>query len=210
MNLYLVRHGKTGAKESNKQQTPTLHLSEEGRLQAIAVAKRLEKEKIDVVISSKWCRAFETAAIISKRIGLDTKTSEWIHEKKYNPCLYEVDLDSRLFMEYLSAAKKFEKDLDWRFDGAGESTRDLIVRVRKFQNYLIKNYINQNVLVVSHGLFIRAFIILAILGEKYDDDIFYQIYTSISINNAGVSYLDYSIDRNRWGLIYFNDHLHVE
>lgn len=209
MNLYLVRHGKTNAKENNRKQAPTSPLSDEGKKQASAVAERLTKEQIDVIISSKWDRAYQTAEAVAKKLEMKFETVEGIHEKEHNPDIYGVDLDSELFKRYSNEIENFDSDIDWKFDGIGESLRDLINRAKKFQGYLTKKYKDKNVLVVSHGQFIRAFVILSILGESYDDKTFYKIYTSMTISNTGISLFEYFPDRDHWELIYLNDHLHT-
>ncbi len=210
MNLYLVRHGKTDAKENNRKQAPTSPLSEEGKKQALAVAERLAKEKIDVIISSKWDRAYQTAEAVANKLKLKLETIEGIHEKEHNPDIYGIDLDSILFKKYSEEVEKFENNLDWKFDGKGESIRDLINRAKKFQSYLIKKYKDENVLVVSHGQFIRAFVIFSLLGEDYNDKTFYKMYTSITTSNTGVSLFEYFPERKHWELIYLNDHLHIK
>jgi len=209
MKLYLARHGKSNAREVNKRQSPSSPLSEEGKKQASALAKRMAKEKIDVIISSKWDRAYQTAEIVSKKLKIKLETIEGIHEKEQNPKLEGVSFESDVHKRYTEEIEKYEKNLNWKFDGEGESTRDLINRARIFQRHLIENHKDQDVLIVSHGLFIRAFVILALLGEDYDDNTFYRIYTSISTSNAGVTLLEYIPIRKHWELVYLNDHLHI-
>ncbi len=209
MNLYLVRHGKTDAKENNKKQDPTTPLSVEGIKQAEAVADRLLKEQVDVLISSKWDRAYQTAEFISKKLSLDLTTTEGIQEKEHNPIIYGVDRNSEVFKKFNEESETLGNNLDWKFEGKGESVRDLINRAIKFQKYLIDNYSDKNVLVVSHGQFIRAFTIISLLGLDYNDETFYKLYTSISPSNTGITHFEYDTERDHWELVYFNDHLHI-
>lgn len=208
--VYLVRHGRSAAHDSDKRQSPDSPLGEEGLKQARALAERMAKEKIDVVISSKWDRAFQTAEVVSKKIGIKLETIEGIHEKEQNPNLYGADLASEIHQRYMTEVKEFGDDLDWKFDGQGESLRDLIKRVVKFKSHLVSMHKHENVLVVSHGLFIRTFVILALLGDKYGDKTFYRIYTSLSCANTGISLLEFLPDKKHWELRYFNDHVHIK
>jgi len=156
MRLYLVRHGKSNAKEINKRQTLKSPLNEEGRKQAAALADRMSEEKVGVIISSKWNRAFQTAKIVSKRFKLTFEAIDGIHKKEQSPKLDGVSFESDTHKRYTEAVEKYEANLNWKFEGTGESIRDLINRTRDFQNHLVKVHSSESVLVVSHGLFIRA------------------------------------------------------
>lgn len=63
--LTLIRHGITDWNVTGKFQGHTdTPLSEEGRLQAQALAKHLKKAKVDLIYSSSLSRALETAKIV--------------------------------------------------------------------------------------------------------------------------------------------------
>ena len=72
MLLYIVRHGDPDY--------ATDTLTERGRLQAEAVAKRLAASGIDRVFTSPMGRARETAEPTCKLLGIDYTVEEWAHE----------------------------------------------------------------------------------------------------------------------------------
>ena len=72
MLLYIVRHG-----EPNYE---TDCLTENGRLQAEAVGKRIAASGIDVIYSSPMGRARETAAPACRLLGLPCNIEDWTHE----------------------------------------------------------------------------------------------------------------------------------
>lgn len=72
MLLYIIRHGEPDY--------GTDSLTELGKLQAEAVAKRLQKSGINAVYTSPFGRAIQTAEPTCRLLGLDYKTEEWIHE----------------------------------------------------------------------------------------------------------------------------------
>lgn len=208
--IFLVRHGESADHEIKKRQTPTSKLGVNGIKQARALAKRLTKEKIDVILASHWDRANETAEIVGKKLKIKVENYPGIHEKEQNPIVLGVDIDSDIQRRYESEADKYGWNLDWKFEGKGESLRDLIKRAQKFQKHIFNSHKNQSVLVVSHGLFIRAFVITTLLNGKFDDETFLRLYYCFSTNNTGITLLEYNPERKRMELKYMNDHLHLK
>src|SRR3989344_9303834 len=125
MKLYLVRHAKSRAMENNERQSSQSPLSDEGRKQATALAKRIAREKIDMIISSKWDRAYQTAEIVSEILKLKFETIEGIHEKEQSPDLEGASFKSSIHKRYTEEIGKYESNLNWRFDAKSESVRDL-------------------------------------------------------------------------------------
>jgi probable phosphomutase (TIGR03848 family) len=82
--LLLLRHavtGQTGARLSGW--TPGLHLSEEGREQAKALAERLGPVPIDAVYASPLERCRETAEVVADASGLKVETVDDLGEVRY-------------------------------------------------------------------------------------------------------------------------------
>ena len=100
MKIIIIRHGET---EENKKgivqgQIPG-HLSELGKEQAKKVAKRLSKEKINVIYSSDLDRAKNTAQEIAK-----------FHKKT----LFELKQELRERNWGNLQGKRKEKGISWR------------------------------------------------------------------------------------------------
>ena len=72
MLLYIVRHGDPNYKDDC--------LTDFGKIQAEAVAKRMRDSKIDVIYSSPMGRAIETAEPTCRLLGLPYHIEEWTHE----------------------------------------------------------------------------------------------------------------------------------
>lgn len=210
MKIFLIRHGKSDAHEENRRQSPASPLGQEGIRQAHAASRRMAKEQIDVILSSKWDRAKQTASIISQKLEIPIELFEGIHEKEQNPSLYGVEMTSKIQARYQKESDNAQDNLDWKFEGQGESMRELIKRAADFMNHLKKHHKRHTVLAVSHGLFIRSVVILALLGEKYDEKSFAKIFRSMTISNTSVTLLEYDPRRNHWELRYLNDHLHIK
>ncbi len=91
MKLYFVRHAESEANLNNAYNYDRDSLSPLGRRQAKAIAKRLSKIPIDLILSSDLIRAEETAAIISKAIGVKTRLRIF-----FSPSLAQDDFQWRI------------------------------------------------------------------------------------------------------------------
>jgi probable phosphoglycerate mutase len=78
-----------------------VHLNEEGKAQAEALAERLERVSIDAIYSSPLERTVETALPLSRRLGLEIHASEK---------LAEIDIGDWSGMEF----KQLTNDPLWR------------------------------------------------------------------------------------------------
>ena len=92
MKIYLVRHGKTDYSEKNTKiyqgfGVNLAPLSASGIAQIQKTAKDPRLKKARLIVSSPYTRALQTAAILSKELGLDiaveTDLHEWIADKRY-------------------------------------------------------------------------------------------------------------------------------
>src|SRR4051812_41703851 len=83
--LYLVRHGETDWNRARRIQGSTdIPLNDTGRAQATATGRLLARRQWDAVVASPLSRAVETAALISREIGLGTPELEHaIAERNY-------------------------------------------------------------------------------------------------------------------------------
>ena len=207
MRVYLVRHGQSIAHDTGKRQSPDSPLSEKGIAQALSLARKIKKWDVsfDKVFSSDLARAKQTAEIIAKGLNCPVEIFAGIHEKEQNPDLYGLDTNSKLHEENVRAYEKHLKDLDYKFLGKGESVREVVARAMKFKKHLLRMHLDQDVLVVSHGIFIRSFIVSCILGDNYHDSSLAELYTALDIGNTGVSLLEYRRGKGSWRVIYLNN-----
>jgi broad specificity phosphatase PhoE len=209
MKVFLIRHGVTNEASANKRQFPESPLSEEGIKQARAAAKRLLKEPIEVVLSSHWPRAKETAEIITSEIDKPLEILPGIYEKETNPILHGVSINDPLHLEHDEKLKENFGNLDWKFRDEGESMREVLQRTSKFRDLLIEAYSTKDVAVVSHWGFIRSFITTAILGDEYGDKDALNLLMALRISNTGITLMEYYPESKLWEIRYLNDHFHL-
>ncbi|MDO8504025.1 MAG: histidine phosphatase family protein [bacterium] len=209
MKVYIVRHGQTEEHAKQRRQTPDSRLSREGEKQVEGVARRLSGEEVDLILSSKWPRASRTAEIIAKKIGKPLEFLDYIHETEEHPDLGGVKWGSAIDKQYEKDSLKNLNNLDWKFRGRGESLKEVNKRAMKFKKHLEKAHLGQNLVVVTHGNFIRSLVSLCILGEKFDKNSFVRLWLSFHFTNTGISLLEYKEEERRWSIRYLNEHAHL-
>lgn len=209
MLLFLARHACSDAPK-DRWQYPNSKLGQIGKKQAEILGKKSRFAKVDKIFSSEWDRSKETAEIISNKRDVDLEILDYIHERKQSPKIYGSPRDSAISKEYVKEYYSNYKDLDWKFKKEEESIREVIKRASKFSEFLVNNYKDDHILAVSHDIFIRSFISLALLGKDYDDKTMIKFISSLSINYTGVSLLIYNKERNNWKINYINDYSHLK
>lgn len=158
MHVYFVRHGETHLNRKHIHQSPNTPLSETGREQASSTAEILRTVNPDILISSEYTRALETARIIGLRVGLTPVT---------NGLFYEVERPSKLFhkstvsletlwYELRSVLKR--NDPSWRYYDA-ENFTDISNRAKRALTYIESlREKHQSVIIVSHTVFINVMV----------------------------------------------------
>ncbi|MCX7928333.1 MAG: histidine phosphatase family protein [Patescibacteria group bacterium] len=209
MRVYLIRHGQSQARVTGNRQGPKTPLSEEGVLQSRKVAEVLAKFELSLILSSPWERALQTAKIISDVIRLPVEVVNYIHERKLHPNLYYASLDSDINRSYVEKLHANYTDFNWKFKGKGESVAQVYKRAMRFKKHILKNYRSENILVVTHGVFLFCFIMVAILDNKFDEKMLMKLLTQFVYTNTGISLLEYEKETNKWRLKYFNDINHL-
>ncbi|MDQ2648081.1 MAG: histidine phosphatase family protein [Actinomycetota bacterium] len=166
MELLLIRHGLPmrvdGVDGAGPADPP---LAPRGLEQAHALADWLLDERVDAVWSSPMRRAFETAAPLAARLGLDVVVDEDL-------CEYDRDATSYIPLEELKAAK------DPRWYEVPERPEHFQAQVVAAVERIVEAHPSQRVAVVCHGGVINAYT-GAVLG--LDEPLwFLPQYTSIS------------------------------
>lgn len=200
MKLIIVRHGETlWNREMRLQGQKDIPISGKGLHQARMLAKRLSKEKIDVIYTSKLKRAVKTADEIKKF----HKNARLIKEKSLNEMSWGIW--ERLKMDYIK--KKYrqihEKREKNKFNfkiPKGESPKMLKIRIKKILNKIIRQNKGRNVLIVGHGGVNRT--ILGILLKWSNEKIL-----SVRLNNASITILNIKNNKARMNLFDSSHHL---
>lgn len=154
--FYLIRHGKTDYSQRGQKiyqgfGTNLAPLAPQGIEQIKATARDGRLRGADLILSSPYTRALQTAAILSKELGaeivVETGLHEWLANKNY---LYETQGRAEAaYQEFVSCGGVYPagRQRDWE-DAALLRSRLLEV-LRRYRRY-------NKVLVACHGMLIHA------------------------------------------------------
>ena len=152
--LYLIRHGANDLQESGilAGWIPGVHLSQEGRAQAEALAQRLNSVEIEAIYASPLDRTLETAEIIAAPHRLPVVVREKLGEVRFGR--WDGQPLERLRRRRLWRAAQFAPSMV-RFPG-GESLREMQTRVVAELEDLRSQHHQQTIVIVSHADVIKA------------------------------------------------------
>lgn len=198
--LYLIRHGET---EWNRQRRTQgcgndLSLSQNGLLQAKALANRLKNISVDTIYSSDLKRAYETAFEISKTIELPVNTSPGLREMNLG-CFEGLTFDE-IERQYKEVFEIWRSNPKETIIPEGEALITLQERISSEIDEIIQEHDGKNIIVVSHGISIKMLILKVLCMDISNHD-------RIRLDNAGISIIEYR--GNRPVLTLLNDICHL-
>lgn len=157
--FYIVRHGETqanidGVIQGHSIDTP---LTVEGIKKVKEVAKELGKINFDIAYSSDIFRAVRTAEIIALEHKLAIQTTQLLRERRYGK--FEGK-STELLKDLNKLIDTFSEDerVRYKIDKNAESDEELVVRFITFLREVAIHYPKKQILVVSHGGIMRAFL----------------------------------------------------
>lgn len=158
MKIIFIRHGEPDYSPCDLrgfigQGRDLAPLTQEGVAQAEKVSINNLLEGSEIIVSSPYTRALQTAAILSKNTGLDLRVEVDLHEFIPDRTFqYKGEEESYLlhkdFWDYKGVHPE-EDEKKW------ESIDEIISRI----NPVLERYLNYNkIIVVAHGGVIRRFV----------------------------------------------------
>lgn len=206
MKVYFVRHGESEFNAKELWQHGDVVLSEKGKKQAEFLAKRLSKIPIDLIVSSSYVRAKETAEIINKKLKKRIVFTELAGEKRMPKESIGKYAFSDEVAEIKNAMIKNANNPLWRYSDE-ENFTEFKNRIERFFNYL-NSLKEENVLVVSHGGPIRMTVLFMMLDNKINPELYYKFIELFRIKNTGLTMCERE-ENGHWNLWVFNDHAHL-
>lgn len=209
--IFLVRHGEA---EHNLKVPPRLYrgslaeLTPLGHQQAKSIAERAAELPIDALISSNMVRAMQTAEYISGRIDRSTIKVDLFVEVRSPPELEgKVWLDpdvQRIHDQWGTTKYSHQRVLK------GENYPDILHRGYHALQYL-EDRPEENIMVVTHGLFKRVLVGIVLLGDAISASALRTMEYTLRTVNTGLTELRYDPDDeySKWSMMTWNDRAHL-
>ncbi|MGI6344258.1 MAG: histidine phosphatase family protein [Bacillota bacterium] len=204
--VVLIRHGETRQNRAGIMQgRMDVPLSDVGQRQAEALGRHLgSKYRLDRLYSSQLLRAQMTAKAIQRHQDCELVIC---------PELREIDVGRWQGLSYRQAREQFPDEWaaletdPWNMQRpAGESYREVSQRVLAWLTETVERAADrqQTVAIVTHGMPVRAILAHALGACPV------AIGLALTVDNTGVSLLEYSHEKERWQVRTVNCTCHLE
>lgn len=153
--IHLLRHGQTDWNLERRVQGQTnSQLTELGRQQARDASSKLKDIPIDHAFSSSSTRALETAQLILQGRGIKLQSHDALREIRLGE--WEGNLYDDIKERDPDSYHKFWQDPSQFNVPGAETFHQLQERALKIVNELADKHHGRNILIVSHGAFIKS------------------------------------------------------
>jgi broad specificity phosphatase PhoE len=209
--VYFVRHGESDFNAGGViKDESEIALTELGHQQAEFVGKRAMQLNPEIIISSTLLRARQTAQHIADATGKEIETSDLLVERRYpsgnigltnqHPEVKEIE---RLMITGFSDGIRHSDE---------ELFQDLKERAIKALEFLEARQ-EQTIVVVTHGIFLRVLLSVAIFGKEVSIEHMGKIINAFKTKNTGITLLEYNTNEldslGSWSVRAWNDHAHL-
>ncbi|MEG0562608.1 histidine phosphatase family protein [Anaerorhabdus sp.] len=154
--FYFVRHGETDYENRNTLiyqgfGANLAPLTNEGIEQIKATSKDKRLKDSCIILSSPYTRALQTAAILSKELGVDiiveTNLHEWLANKNYT---YEEDsIADNCYQEYTENKGVYPNGCERNWEDKDIMKARVIEVLERYKHY-------SKVIIAAHGMMIHA------------------------------------------------------
>ncbi|MBO5308021.1 MAG: histidine phosphatase family protein [Lentisphaeria bacterium] len=198
----IFRHGETDWNlKKLLQGRSDIPLNENGRKQAAAGRKAVEKINFDMAFSSDYCRARESAEIILEGRNIPVQTDKRLRE--WNAGDWEGVYAPDFFKEHPETIPAFVDGVGELDTPNGESRNDMRQRLQAFFKEAAEKYPDKTILICIHGAALRCVLELAV-GRTQPGQ-FLPLSANLARNE-----IVYDHDRKAWGLVEWNYRGHLE
>jgi len=206
--IYFVRHGETGSNTQGVRQGSEGSLTQKGREQALATAKRFPKQKgsPQIIFSSPFQRTKETAEIIARELNLKIKYLDLLKERR-NPTEilghWSGEREVRAITDLMD--KSYHAD-NLRISDE-ENFTDLKKRAKKLLSFITRRW-QKRIIMVTHSRFLKLVVSYMLYGDKLTAWQYNNLSYFNRIENAGMaicSYTHHWFKKDQWKLLVWND-----
>jgi broad specificity phosphatase PhoE len=205
-DIYFIRHGQTVKNGEHVHQHYDEPLSVKGNEQAKALGEFVKTLEPDVLITSPFARARQTAAYVGEAIGVPYSIDVSVHETVRPSYLYGKHHLSFATFRYLLNLFLHQNRNGWD-DAGAENMFDVRNRVHDTKDMIMETR-EDTIVIISHAVFIDLFIHW-VCAEK-SMSLFRFIHMIIFMKkmpNTGIAHIEYDPDAPvgvcQWQLIRF-------
>lgn len=206
--IYFIRHGETVLNAKGIIQGSDGSLTEKGREQALATAKRFPKHKgrPKIIYASPFERTKETAEIISKELNLKIKYTDLLKERKNPSGIIGHWSGEPAVKQIIDRIDKSYHTDSLRVSDE-ENFTDLKKRAKKLLNFISRRY-HKRIIMVTHKIFLKMVVSYMIYGSSLTASQYNNLSYFNPIDNASMaicSYKHHWLKKNEWKLLVWND-----
>lgn len=207
--VYFVRHAEGDKNKSDVWVSDNTGLTEKGKKQAEFIASRCSKLKVNLIISSTYQRARETAETIKNKINIPITWSDLLVERKWPSEQSGLSKDHPKSKDIEKIIWDSFSNPEFRYSDE-ENFTDIKERIKKVLQ-LLENRPEENILVVTHGFVLRIIIAYVVMGEELTASECDQFVDKFHTKNTGLTVLHYgkTEKRTKWHISIWNDHSHL-
>jgi probable phosphoglycerate mutase len=184
VRVHLIRHGESASNAApNAMDLPDGQgdrLTDLGWAQAREAGKHLGDLGATRILTSPLRRARETAEGLAETLDLPIVELTELHELRESDGYGELDLEQQRLRRWSAWMLDHADDPDHSYKG-GESFNDVIDRVELVKR-LFESEGDENVLAVSHGIFLRFFLLHSVLGDAFGPHLAQRTWQLGSVN----------------------------
>lgn len=207
--IYFVRHGETVLNAQGIRQGAEGPLTEKGRAQALATAKKFPrgKGKPQIMYASPFQRTKETAEIIAKELGIpEIHYLDLLRERKNPTEIVGHSKDEMVVRKIVDRIDKSFHEDDLRFSDE-ENFVDLRNRAKELLHF-IRRCKEQRILMVTHSIFLGMVVSYMLRGDKLTASEYNKLSFLNPISNAGLTICTCRkrfLRKPVWKLLMWND-----
>jgi broad specificity phosphatase PhoE len=207
-HLTCIRHGQSEGNKHNVRETPLALLSDEGKMQALKVARRFEREiSVDVILASPYTRAQQTAEMIALHAHAPLVSEPHAHERVLPAAVVGqqrtdpgvISMVDVVHARYLARSKeKISNE---------ETFDELMARVDLVMK-TIEERPEARIALVSHQFFLYSILTWVACRQHPQPEYLLHLYDTYRLSNTGVSHFTFD-KKHGWRVVTWNDHSHL-
>jgi|AntRauTorcE11897_2_1112592.scaffolds.fasta_scaffold07641_2 probable phosphoglycerate mutase len=191
--IYFVRHGESLANTKGVFSATDTPLTEVGRSEAHSIQDRCDPLEIEVIISSDYKRALETAQVINETAKVNIVESSHFREINHPPEIVARSHDDREAMAVLDEIRDNQSDSEYHYSSE-ENMYDFRDRLADGLESLTARS-EETILVVTHSFALATIAAILLTGADVDDKAVERFNNRLTVTNTGITVSPYLSDR---------------